>query len=420
LIQNSFRNFPYGFRLESDAIRLLIRLVICLFPATVPAQNRKALAELEGRIRHGIRNKEFPGAVMLVMHRGRVILKKGWGETARNSGIRPDPAKSVYDLASVTKGISTAVSLMKLYDEGKFSLDDSLGKFLSSSRQFPLGKLKIADLLAHRTGLPPYYISNYWLISKNRWDESSFSPFPTEKFPDPYRGLYLPKGYREQMLRDLSQLPFRPKPRTVYSDLNYILLGALVEALSGMRQDQFLENWLIKPMNLQATCYNPLVHGIPADRIIPSMANPAALGWVHDTEAGKLAGVCGAAGLFSTAAELAEIGEMLRCGGQYQGKTMLKEKNIKHFAWKIHSGYARGFGWQKPAGGMAKRSIAPAASSSSAFGHTGHTGSLLWVDPQKQLTVVFLANLTYPDDEPSVFTRKAGYRQILRLAYRLI
>lgn len=411
---------PSGFRPESVAIHLLIRLVICLFPVIAPARNRKAPAGLEGRIQQGIRSREFPGAVMLVMHKGKVILKKGWGETARNSGIRPDPVKSVYDLASVTKGIATAGSLMKLFDEGKFNLTDTLGKFLPASRGFPLAKLKISDLLAHRTGLPPYYISNYWLISKNRWDESSFSPFPTEKFPDPYRGLYLPKGYREQMLRDLSQLPFRPKPRTIYSDLNYILLGAMVEAISGMRQDNFLEQWLIKPMNLQSTCYNPLVHGIPAGRIIPSMANPAGHGWVHDTEAGKLAGVCGAAGLFSTAAELAAIGEMLRCGGRYKDKAILQERTIRHFAWKIQSGYARGFGWQKPAGGMAKKSIAPAAASAAAFGHTGHTGSLLWIDPQKQLTVVFLANLTYPDDEPSEFTRKAGYRQILRLAYGLI
>jgi CubicO group peptidase (beta-lactamase class C family) len=222
------------------------------------------------------------------------------------------------------------------------------------------------------------------------------------------------------MLRDLCQLPFRAKVKTVYSDLNYILLGSLIESVSGERQDKFLESWLIRPMGLTSTCFNPLIKGIPRDRIVPSLANPAGHGWVHDLEAGKLAGICGAAGLFSTASELASIGEMFRCGGIYRKKRILKENTIRHFAWKIHSGYARGFGWQKPAGGMAKKSIAPAKASSFAFGHTGHTGSMLWIDPQKQLVVVFLANLTYPDDEPSSFTRKAGYRQILRLAYGLI
>lgn len=357
---------------------------------------------------------------MLVMYRGKVILKNGWGETAYGSGLRPDPDKSVFDLASVTKAVATAGSIMYLYEKSKIRLEDSLGQYLPAARNFPLGKIKIASLLAHRTGLPPYYISNYWLLSKKKWDESSFSPFPTEKFPDPYRGLYLPKGYRDQMLRDLCQLPFRAKVKTVYSDLNYILLGSLIESVSGERQDKFLENWLIRPMGLTSTCFNPLIRGIPRDRIVPSLANPAGHGWVHDLEAGKLAGICGAAGLFSTASELASIGEMFRCGGIYRKKRILKENTIRHFAWKVHSGYARGFGWQKPAGGMAKKSIAPAKASSSAFGHTGHTGSMLWIDPQKQLVVVFLANLTYPDDEPSSFTRKAGYRQILRLAYGLI
>jgi len=193
-----------------------------------------------------------------------------------------------------------------------------------------------------------------------------------------------------------------------------------VEAISGSRQDLFVDQWLIKPMGLKSTCFNPLIHGIPKESIIPSMADPDFHGWVHDSEAAKLAGVCGATGLFSTASDLARVGEMLRCGGVFNGRRLLREKTIRQFAWAIPKGHARALGWQKPAGGLAKKSIAPAAASALAFGHTGHTGSLLWIDPKKELVVVFLANLTYPDDQPSAFTQKAGYRQILRLAYGLI
>lgn len=374
---------------------------------------------LEARIRYGIRAGEFPGAVMLISQHGKVLLKKGWGETAQGSNIRPDATNSVYDVASVSKAIGTAACLMHFFELGKFRLEDSLGLHLPAARGFPLGRLRIGDLMAHRTGLPPYYISNYWLLSKNRWNESSFSPFPTEEFPDPYRGLYLPKGYRGQMLRDLAQLPFRGKPKTVYSDLNYILLGALVEQLAGMRQDRFLDQWLFRELGLKKTCYNPLLHGISTQEIVPSMADPASLGWVHDAEAGKLAGVCGAAGLFSTAEELGIIGEMLCNGGQFRGKQIFRPETIKKFAWQRQAGHARSMGWQKPAGGKAKKSIAPAAASPQSFGHSGHTGALLWVDPKKELVVVFLANLTYPDEAPSAFVRKAGYRQILSLAYGL-
>ena len=381
---------------------------------------RKGLPALEARIRSGIRNREFPGAVMVVLRKGKVILRKGWGETATGSRQRPDPSSSVYDLASVTKAVVTAGSVMKLYEEGRLKPEDSLGRYVAASRGSALSAIRIADLLAHRTGLPPYYISNYWLLSKDMWNEASFSPFPTEKFPDPYRGMYLPKGYREQMLRDLCHLPFRPRLRTNYSDLNYILLGVLVENLSGRRLDRFFDQWLVQPMALRSTGFNPLLRGIPADRIIPSTANPAGHGWVHDAEAGKLAGICGAAGLFSTADELASIGQMFCNGGSFRGHRFLKPETIRRFAWQMQPGHARGMGWQKPAGGKAKKSIAPGAASAYAFGHTGHTGSLLWIDPRKELVVVFLANLTYPDDAPSAFTRKAGYRQILRLAYGLI
>ena len=409
------RNFPSAFR---NKFFLLFGFFFWIAGPTFPEPS-KGLPALEGRIRYGIRAGEFPGAVMLVMHKGKVLLKKGWGETATGSGIRPDPDSSVYDLASVSKAIGTAAILMHFYEKGRFRIEDSLGLHLPAARGFPLGRLRIGDLLAHRTGLPPYYISNYWLLSKNRWKESSFSPFPTAQFPDPYRGLYMPKGYREQMLRDLAQLPFRGRPKTVYSDLNYILLGALAEQLAGMRQDQFLEQWLFREMGLRRTCYNPLLKGIAAREIIPSMAGPYGHGWVHDAEAGKLAGVCGAAGLFSTAAELGKIGEMLCRGGKFRGKQIFRPETIRKFAWQRQHGHARSMGWQKPAGGNAKRSIAPAAASAQSFGHSGHTGALLWVDPVKDLVVVFLANITYPDDAPSAFVRKAGYRQILSLAYGL-
>jgi len=346
------------------------------------------MEKLEDRIRKGIRKKEFPGAVMMVLHNGKVVVKKGWGETAYGSGIRPSPTASVYDLASVTKAIATAASLMHLYDQGKFVLDDSLGRFVLASRGFPIGSLKISDLLAHRTGLPPHFISNYWLFSKNRWNTSYFSIVQNNKFPDPFRGMFLPNGYREQMLRDLAQLPFRGKPKTIYSDLNYALLGSLVEAISGKRQDVFLREWLISPMRLRKTSFNPLLHGIDEKNIVPSTAALGGRGWVHDPEAGKLGGVCGAAGLFSTAEELLRIGEMLRQGGYYQGKSILKSETIRRFAWYRLPGYARAMGWQKPAMAKAQKTIAPPAASPTSFGHTGHTGSLLWVDPEKKLVVV--------------------------------
>jgi CubicO group peptidase (beta-lactamase class C family) len=405
------RFFPFLIWLSTG-----LRLAVC-------AQNtdkQTALAALESRIQQGITHKEYPGAVMVVIHHGKPILRKGWGETAYGSGKKPSPEYSLYDLASLTKAIGTSTSLMRLYDEGRFHLEDSLGTHLPDAKGQPLGNIRIQDLLAHRTGLPPYYISNYWLYAKNRWDNSFFSKVQSESFPDPFRGMFLPKSYRIQMFRDLAHLPFRGKPRTVYSDLNYALLGSMVEAISGMRLDLYLEKWLFSRMKLRKTCFNPLLHSFTRVDVIPTMADSLFHGWVHDPEAGKLGGVCGAAGLFSTANEVAIIGEMLLSGGSFHGEQLIKSETIKEFAWQIKPGYLRAMGWQKPPFTKGARSIAPPQASSNAFGHTGHTGSLLWVDPEKNLVVVFLANLTYPKDAPSSFTMQAGYRQILNLIYHLL
>jgi beta-N-acetylhexosaminidase len=381
---------------------------------------KKAGPMLDYRMQMFIRNHDFPGAVLLVRKGNKTFVSKSWGETAYGSRKRPDPKTSVYDLASVTKAISISTTIMHLVELGKVRPEDSLAMHVKATRGFPLGRLTIERLLSHKTGLPPYYFSNYWLLSTNRWDESTFSPIPTAQYPDPYRGIYLPKGYRTLMLKDLCQLPFNGKNKTIYSDLNYILLGCLIEEITGKRLDDYLKTWLLDPMKLTSIRYNPLLNGITSDRIVPTSSNPIHKGWVYDDEAAKLAGICGAAGLFSNAENLAEIGDMLRHGGVWKGQRFLKQATIKRFAWYVEPGHVRAMGWQKPASGRRVKSIAPPAASLTAFGHTGFTGTLFWVDPKKDLTIIFLTNVTYPKDGISTFKKKAGYKTVLKLVYDLL
>ena len=375
---------------------------------------------LDARINQYIKNKDFPGAILYVRKGNKSLIRKVWGETYYGSKKRPDPKESVYDLASVTKAIAVSTTIMHLSELGKVNINDTLGKYVKASRGYPLGKLTIERLLSHKTGLPPYYFSNYWLICTNLWNENKFSPIPTPAFPDPYRGKYLPKGYRQIMLNDLCQLPFTGKPKTIYSDLNYILLGCLIEEVTGKRLDLYLKEWLLDPMGLKSICYNPLTNGIKPTRIIPTMKDPIYQGWVNDNEAAKLAGICGAAGLFSNAEDLSEIGEMLSEGGTLKGRGFVKEKTIRKFAWHVEPGHVRALGWQKPASSKKIKTIAPPKASITSFGHTGYTGTLFWVDPKKDLVIVFLTNVTYPNDTGSSFKKKAGYKTILRLVYDLI
>ena len=375
---------------------------------------------LDARMLRYIQNKDLPGAVLYVRKGNKNFITKSWGETFYGSKKKPDINKSMYDLASVTKAIAVSTTMMHLAEIGKVDINDTLGKYVKATRGYPLGRLTIERLLSHKTGLPPYYFSNYWLLSTNLWNENTFSPIATTAFPDPYRGKFLPKGYRQIMLNDLCQLPFTGRQKTIYSDLNYILLGCLIEEITRKRLDIYLKEWLLDPMQLKSTTYNPLVNGIDKNRIVPTKEDPIYHGWVNDDEAAKLAGICGASGLFSTASDLSNIGEMLSDGGTWKGKRFLKLATIKKFAWFVEPGHVRALGWQKPASSKRIKTIAPPKASLSSFGHTGYTGTLFWVDPKKDLVIVFLTNVTYPKDVGSTFKSKAGYKTILRLVYDLI
>jgi CubicO group peptidase (beta-lactamase class C family) len=397
---------------------LAVALVSIFFSANGSAPIRKGKPNsIDIRMLRFIHNKDFPGAVLLVLKNGKTVFNKSWGETAYGSRTKPNAEETVYDLASVTKAVAIATTIMHLVEKGKIDENDTLGKYVKAARGYPLGKLTIERLLSHRTGLPPYYFSNYWLLSTNKWNESAFSPIPTSAFPDPFRGKFMPTGYRKGMLNDLCRLPFTGRLKTIYSDLNYILLGCLIEEVTGKRLDDYLQEWLFDPMNLKTIHFNPLLNGIEKSRIAPTLQSPHYHGWVNDDEAAKLAGICGAAGLFSNAQDLSKIGWMLQAGGWYKDRQFLKLKTIKKFAWQIQPGHARAMGWQKPARNRKIKTIAPPQASLSAFGHTGYTGTLFWVDPQKGLVIVFLTNVTYPQDRISTFKKYAGYKTVLKLVY---
>ena len=368
---------------------------------------------------HWVKTRNFPGAVMLVYKKNKLVVDASWGETFYGSRKRPGSKESMYDLASITKSVSTALCIMHLVDQGKVSLGDSLHKHVRATKGWPLGNLTIARLLAHKTSLPPYYFSNYWLLSKSLWNESTFPNLASAGFPDPYRGRFIPKGFRKSMLEDICQLPFQGGNKTRYSDLDYILLGCVIEDVTGLRQDQYLEEWLLRPMGLKNLMYNPLVHGIDMKRVIPTSDKAGSTGWVNDEEAAKLAGVCGAAGLFSNAQDLMTIGRMLQQKGSWNGKSYLKPATIKKFAWQVLPGFAWGQGFQKPPQQRATKSIAPSKASKTAFGHSGFTGTLFWVDPGKDLVVVFLSNCVYPNAFASNFKKNAGYKSVLKMVYDL-
>jgi CubicO group peptidase (beta-lactamase class C family) len=274
----------------------------------------------------------------------------------------------MYDLASLTKVVATTSAMMRLYDLGKFSLDDSVANYLPAFGAGGKAGVTIRQLLLHRGGLPPF--RELWKIC-----------------PDSLAAL-------DSALA--TPLVARPGDTTIYSDLGMITLGALVEKLSGMSLPQFVQREFFGPLRMTNTMFTPPEylrgHCAPTE-IDTSWRRRLVWGTVHDENSAYLGGVAGHAGLFSTATDLAAFAQMLLNKGTFGGRRYISEGTMYEFLGRKTAKQERWLGWDM-------RSVTGSSSGSRfsfhSFGHTGFTGTSLWIDPERSLAVVFLTNRVFP------------------------
>ncbi len=338
------------------------------------------LARVDSIIEAAIADSAAPGAALAVGRRGRWVWLRGYGRLDWDPGSGPVEATSLYDLASLTKVVGTTTAIMILVDEGKLELDAPVARYLPWWGAAGKGKVTLRQLLLHEGGLAP------------------FKPF--------WRELSGRAAYREA----LAALPleYTPGDSTVYSDLGFITLGFLVEAVSGMDLDQFLAQRLFGPLGMRDTGFRP----DPAlrARIAPTEVDTVLRfahvhGVVHDENAFALGGVAGHAGLFSSARDLAAFARMMLNGGEYTGcppssadcraqtaLRLIRAATIDRFTARQDSASSRALGWDTPS----RRSSAGDYLTARAFGHTGFTGTSLWIDPELDVFVVLLTNRVNP------------------------
>ena len=362
------------------------------------------LAKADSVVNDAIAQKIFPGSVVLAVHEGEIIYHKAFGQQRYEASSMVNQ-ESIFDLASVTKISATTVSVMKLYEQGKLDLKKKLGDYLPLVRGTNKENLRIDDILLHQAGLVPF-IPFY----KETIDDKTGEPKPSIYRSKPEKGftvrvaenLYMRNDWEDTMFARILASPVGPQGKYVYSDNDFIFLGKLVEQISGMKLDEFVQKTFYRPMGMSTTGFKPLER-FPKERIIPTetekhFRRQTTQGDVHDEGASMFGGVAGHAGLFSNAYDLAMLYQMLLNGGEWNGNRYLQKETIDLFTAYHSKNSRRGYGFDKPEKDnvIRKEPYPSSMISSSAYGHTGFTGTCVWVDPKYNIVYVFLSNRVYP------------------------
>ena len=330
--------------------------------------------ETKQMLLEAVADSAFPGGVILAAKNGDIFLHKAFGYHTY-SKKKPVMRGNIYDLASITKVVATTSALMKLVDEKKLSLDDKvityLPEFIGKQKMFfdQKSKVTIRHLITHTSGLPPF--KKYFLMDGNIQTKI------------------------DSIMNTEPEIPLNQK--MIYSDIGLIVLGKIIESVSQSSLDEYVDSVVFKPLGMKTTFYNPPIEKIK--RIIPteysSLYGETIIGYVHDENAKSIGGIAGHAGLFSTASDLSIFSQMMLNGGIYGWKRIFKSQSVTNFTKRANTieGSSRALGWDTPSG----QSSGGVYLSASSFGHTGFTGTSLWIDPENQIFVILLTNAVHPN-----------------------
>ena len=379
--------------------------------------NLPLLQQLDAIAADGISKGAAPGMVVLVAKNGNIIYQHSYGYTTY-ANLKPVSLNSVFDMASVTKICATTLAIMKLYDEGKIKLTDTLGQYIPWVRGTNKAGLTISNILLHQAGLKSYipFYKEVIDVAGNPL-QSIFAKQPNALYTIPVAdSMYMLTSYIDTMYHRIVTSKLEKPNKYLYSDNDFIFLGLIVEAVSKQTLDQYVLQQFYEPLGLQRTGYLPLTF-TSMQTIIPTedekiFRQQTLQGYVHDPGAAMLGGVAGHAGLYSTAPELAVIMQMLLNSGSYGGKQYFKPATVTLFTSYQSAVSRRGFGFDKPEKDNATRKEAyPCISiSPQAFGHTGYTGTCVWADPAEQLIFILLTNRVYPQGGDNTTLQKLNIR----------
>ncbi|MDB5156300.1 MAG: beta-N-acetylglucosaminidase [Mucilaginibacter sp.] len=382
------QRYRYGMGFLTDKTRLEYSV-----PEAVGI-NTGNLEDIDKIAREAMQAHATPGCVVLVAKDGKVIFNKAYGYHTYDAEV-PNKITDIFDIASMTKISATTVSAMLLKDEGKLNVDSTMGYYLPVTRNTNKSSIKINELLTHQAGLIPD-IPTFDKIKPTDHSADSSAAYPIKV----NNGYYLRKDYyKDIMLPAMLNSPLKTRGQYVYSDLSMIFMQQVVEALSGTPINTYVQQQFYNRLSMQTAGFLPLYH-FPAGQIVPSeddevYRHSELVGYVNDPTAALMGGVAGHAGVFASANDIAILYQMLLNKGSYGGDLFIKPETVDLFTSKQSAVSRRGLGFDKwdP---IADRHYPSELASPDSYGHTGYTGTCVWVDPKYNLVYVFLSNRTYP------------------------
>ena len=352
-----------------------------------------------------INDGSAPGCQVLVARRGKIIFEKCYGYTDYRKTQKVE-IEDLYDMASVTKVMSTNMAVMKLYSDKKINIFENVSKYLDKGiGNSNKSNLKIIDALSHHAGLaawiPAYKntldtINGKILPSKRYYSDKFSNQFDTKVAEN----LYLRKDYKDTLWRKLLDSPMNPRGKYKYSDLGLIIIKEMVENVTKQHLDKYVDEYFYKPLGLMHTTYKPL-EKFKSENIVPTeddkyWRNQILRGDVHDMWAAMIGGVSGHAGLFSNARDLARLSQMMLNGGYYGNTRFFDYPTVYTFTTRFYISTRRGIGWDMKELDKNKDCNISELATPSTYGHYGFTGTCVWIDPENELIFVFLSNRTFP------------------------
>jgi CubicO group peptidase (beta-lactamase class C family) len=373
------------------------------------------LARVDGVMQAGV-DSAFPAAALLVARHGGVVFQRAYGYLDPQTRRRATTVDDRFDLASLTK-LFTTTAFMRLVDRGEVRMDTPVCDLLPELRgqrrigitEDPLSKTTVAADPAYAGQTVDTCRITFWHLLTHTsglaaWRSLYRENGAEDTVPRPHQ---VPAAQRQRRLAAILtryDLAYPPGARIVYSDLGLILLGEAIARLAGSSLEAAVRALVLEPLGLDRTTYNPLAHGVPASDVVPTelcrWRRRRCVGEVHDENAASLGGVAGHAGLFSTAWEVAVLGQLYLNGGIYGGARLLDARTVAEMT-RVQVNMddnPRGLGWLQRSHGYSSSGHLFGPHS---FGHTGFTGTSLWIDPGQGLLVALLTNRVYYGRDPA-------------------
>lgn len=370
-----------------------------------------ALKRIDSIINKGITDKAYPGCQVFAAKDGKVFLMKSYGHFtyAKSHAVNN---MDLYDIASVTKIMASAPSLMKMVDDSTLNLNERLGKYLPSVRGTNKDSMIIRNMMTHTAGLPAWIPFFERTIDANGvWDKKVYSKVRTDSFPFYVApGMWIQAHYHDTIYKRINECKVNADHKYLYSDLGYYYMKAIIEEENDMLESEYVMKQFYRPLGLPTMGYQPRLRFASA-RCAPTendtkWRKQQLQGDVHDQGAAMLGGIGGHAGVFSNANDVGVMMQLYLNGGTYGGKRYFQSETVADFTGYQLKDCRRGVCFDKPDQDPKKGDAASESTSCASFGHQGFTGTQAWADPETGLVFVFLSNRVYPDTEPNKLAKE--------------